>query len=323
MDVIEKLDLYADCQNKTEEQRERLTREDLDTLLESKIIEVDPETYLVKWNKEDGILNKYIQVKNLADREMLYLVGKDLLIWSFPIEVFREGCFEEIFILTYQFDYQIQAYYYKFFELEYSTYFVKETSKRKYEIISKDPSVNYEANWKKQIRKLVEVCDSPKLNKIGNYYSDAANRKICTNLSKSWFENTDKETIDILISNMVNYFQHVTKSKAIERMWTCFKAQKKLIKNNNLSAKGWVELNSRATNDHANKNVLVYPINRYLNPFFTKFFNKKNVQLDQDKFALSELIQWVFRSAIRNDEKISIYIPSQRMRELFLGWLNE
>ena len=143
------------------------------------------------------------------------------------------------------------------------------------------------------------------------------------NLSKNWFDTAEKETINTLIMNMVNYFQNVTKSKSVDRMWTCFKDNKKQMKNNNFSSKSWIELNARATNDYAFKNALVYPINRYLNPFFTKFFAKKNVRLDQDLFALSELVQWIFRSAIRESEPISIYIPSQRMRELFLRWLNE
>jgi len=37
---------------------------------------------------------------------------------------------------------------------------------------------------------------------------------------------------------------------------------------------------------------------------------------------LSELIQWVWRSAIRDGNSINIYIPSSRMRNLFIEWLN-
>ena len=322
MDVIEKLDLYRECTNKTEEQREVLTTEDLNTLLRRGIIEVDPDTYMVKWNDIDDSLNKYVQIKNLAEREMLYLIGKDLLIWSFPIDVFKEGCFEEIFILTYQFDYQIQAYYYNFFDLKYKKYFVKEISKRKYEIFPQEDGIEIDREWKTGLKALIDICDNPKLNKIGGYYFDLTNRYVTTNLSKNWFEEASKESVDTLISNMINFFQHITKSKASERMWTCFKDNKKQLKNSYFSAKGWVELNSRATNDYADKTTLVYPINRYLNPFFLKFFSKKNIQLNQDMFALSELVQWIFRSAIRNGKKINVYIPSQRMRELFLNWLN-
>ena len=48
----------------------------------------------------------------------------------------------------------------------------------------------------------------------------------------------------------------------------------------------------------------------------------KNVTIDEDTWALSELLQWLFRSAIREHKEINIYIPSERMRELLLEWLN-
>lgn len=43
--------------------------------------------------------------------------------------------------------------------------------------------------------------------------------------------------------------------------------------------------------------------------------------INQDMYALSVLVQWIFRSAIRNGEKISIYIPSQLMRFLLTQWI--
>ena len=53
-----------------------------------------------------------------------------------------------------------------------------------------------------------------------------------------------------------------------------------------------------------------------------QFFIDKNVTIDEDTWALSELLQWIFRSAIREHKEINIYIPSERMRNLLLEWLN-
>ena len=53
-----------------------------------------------------------------------------------------------------------------------------------------------------------------------------------------------------------------------------------------------------------------------------QFFIDKNVTINEDTWALSELIQWVFRSAIREHKEINIYIPSKRMRELFKDWID-
>jgi hypothetical protein len=57
--------------------------------------------------------------------------------------------------------------------------------------------------------------------------------------------------------------------------------------------------------------------------------NSKRV-FDQDMWALSEMLQMLFRSAIRGDKEkgddsrhIKLYIPSQRMRNLLESWLND
>ena len=43
---------------------------------------------------------------------------------------------------------------------------------------------------------------------------------------------------------------------------------------------------------------------------------------DKDLWALSNMVQFVFRSRLRKGEPINLYVPSSRMRELFLKWLN-
>ena len=43
---------------------------------------------------------------------------------------------------------------------------------------------------------------------------------------------------------------------------------------------------------------------------------------DKAHKSLSNVIQFVFRSRLRKGESINLYVPSSRMRELFLKWLN-
>lgn len=52
-----------------------------------------------------------------------------------------------------------------------------------------------------------------------------------------------------------------------------------------------------------------------------KFFQQRGIQVDEDMLALSDLLQWIFRSRIREGEPIEIHIPSKRMRALFKQWL--
>ena len=314
MGVVETLDLY-EGDKMDGRVRESIIRDDVLYLKELGVIKIN-EDFSVAWVGDE--LGKYIQFKKLADRGLLYFVNDSLLIWSFPIEVFREGIFSEIYILTYLFDYQIQSLYYNFFDLKYSIYHVEKVGGEYGLIPTKDNS--HDLAWKEKVRDLVDVVDDDKLNKIGCFYYNARNRIIKSSLSKTWFDNNPK-LIDVLGNNIVNFFRHHTSSRSSDRLWTCFKSDIEKIKRKNLSKLQWLEITSRATNDYGNRNILAYCINRYPNPFFEHFFSRRNIKIDRDKYAVSEMLQWIWRSAIRNGENIIIYIPSERMRTLFKKWL--
>ena len=63
-------------------------------------------------------------------------------------------------------------------------------------------------------------------------------------------------------------------------------------------------------------------IDLYMVPTVKMFIESRGVTVDQDQYALSALVQWIFRSAIRDGEPITLYIPSERMRGLLIDWLN-
>ncbi|HEY2491336.1 MAG TPA: hypothetical protein VGI33_00130 [Paenibacillus sp.] len=47
-----------------------------------------------------------------------------------------------------------------------------------------------------------------------------------------------------------------------------------------------------------------------------------NVTVNEEMLALSDLLQWLFRSAIRDGQPVKIYVPSRRMRILLQRWLD-
>ena len=75
--------------------------------------------------------------------------------------------------------------------------------------------------------------------------------------------------------------------------------------------------------DYKDKTNCAYLINRYYNPMINRFFTDKGVKIEEDIWALSELIQWLFRSAIREEKEVNLYMPSSRMRSLLKDWLNK
>lgn len=86
--------------------------------------------------------------------------------------------------------------------------------------------------------------------------------------------------------------------------------------------KGFIACNLRASNKFKSRTAIAYPVNRYISPVFIRFFENNGVTVDEDGFALSEMLQFIWRSAIRDNKEINIYIPSSRMRNLLVGWIN-
>jgi hypothetical protein len=317
-EVFQTIEIYDLAEGNRKDQ-ETVTKNDMQSLIAKEYVKISDD-YLVSWVDTENMLSKYEPLKNLADRNSLYFINDSLLLWSFPIEVFREGIFDQIFIMTYRFDSQIQALYYQYYDLPYVKYNVFKDDE-KYEIEISENNER-ESEWKKQIKDKIHILDNPKLNRIGDVFYDAQNRPYKSSLSLSWFDK-NPEMFKKLSDNIANYFKNYTDTKSNLRLWTSFKEHTKKLKSKNVSAKYWLSLNARAVNDYAERNTLCYPINRYANPFIYQFFLKRDVAIKQDDYAVTELIQWIWRSAIRNFEDITLYIPSQRMRTLLIKFLND
>ena len=147
-------------------------------------------------------------------------------------------------------------------------------------------------------------------------------------LTKSWYDNTANiDNINTLHGKMRYSLSSALKAKADDIMWTCYKKHY-----NMLSAKGFknnfVPCNSRATNEFSSRHYIAYMINRYMNPAIKDFLrgfstdSPELLDMFEDMWAVSELIQFVYRSAIRNGEKIKLYLPSKRMSDSLRLFIN-
>ena len=54
-----------------------------------------------------------------------------------------------------------------------------------------------------------------------------------------------------------------------------------------------------------------------------QFYELHGIEVDEDTYALSIMVQWIWRSAIRDGQEVYLYIPSSRMRNLLINWMNE
>ena len=142
-------------------------------------------------------------------------------------------------------------------------------------------------------------------------------------LSYSWYNrDSNKNNLEIVRNNLHNYFQNIAKAKSSKCLWAAFKQSREKLSGKGYS-KGYIAVNTRASNDYADRDVVAYVVNRFVNTNIMQFFRQKGIEPDEDLFALSEMIQCIWRSAIRNDEPITLYIPSKRMRGLLENWIEE
>lgn len=273
---------------------------DIQILINEKIIEIDKEGK-VYWI-EDSYRGKFNFIKNPIKNGDVYYFNNSLMLWTFPCEIFK--AFKEVYILTYMFKGQIQRYYFDLHDVKYE-YKSVEQQEDKY-CLSDYKEINGS-----RYKDLIHIYEG-KLNDIGDK---------TTALSKGWYLKANKkEVMKQLKNNTENYYQNILRSKSKINMWTTFEDFRTQIKGKGY-AKAFVPCNCRATNEYRERFNCAYLINRYYNPMINRFFIEKNVIIDEETWALSELIQWLFRSAIRDEKEINLYIPSKRMRELLQSWL--
>jgi hypothetical protein len=80
-------------------------------------------------------------------------------------------------------------------------------------------------------------------------------------------------------------------------------------------------VNAKATNDYIEKRSLAYLCNIFHQPIIKGFFEERGIMVYEDLHALSEMVQWLWRSQIRRGDPVTVYAPSERMRGLLKMWL--
>lgn len=84
---------------------------------------------------------------------------------------------------------------------------------------------------------------------------------------------------------------------------------------------GYASATLRATNKHGHVRNALYGIRRSLNPQLVKYIDDNGGSVCEYTYTLSEMIQWIWRTAIRNGERINLCIFCIKARTLFKLWL--
>lgn len=281
-------------------------KDDYKYLLKNQDIKVNDDG-LIEWIGSD-LDTRFDDVRILASNKCLFKVDDKFFLWHFPHEIFN--LFERVYILTYFFEGSLMKYYFDLYDISYEKKSITKVND-KYSLV--DYFEPDKAGYKNRI----------------NIYTGNLNENISQKenmLSATWCRSSYNKDERVKIkNNFYNFCRNIIKADSKEIMWTAFKSCKQ-----ELAAKGYarrfVPCNCRGTNIYKDATCLMYGVNWYENPEITKFFKQHGITIDQDKIALSIILQWIWRSNIRdsNSEKIiNIYIPSKRMRTLFISWLTD
>ena len=279
---------------------------DIAMLKGSESIEVDGAN--VRWTRPEIKESRYQDVKDTAESKSLIMYDDVFMFWQFPIDVFK--AFDEVFVLTYLFSAQMQKNYFDIHGITYDFVFTDNID-GKYVVVGNKNIADHQ----RHLKQLVHIVDNERMNEVGE--KDFS-------LSSSWYERRrpSDQAIKHLKANLINYYTNIVPSKSNLALWTVFEKRKNWLKGCGY-ARGFEACNMRATSKHRHRRYLAYCINVFMNPFYKKYFQSQGAEVDEDKYALSEMVQWVWRSAIRDGQEIWVYIPSKRMRNLLIGWLDE
>lgn len=310
---------------------DKMCKGDPRLMIDKGLIQVD-EYGRVHWVGEHCEETQYATVERVARAGNLFLLDDTMLVWQFPPSIF--GMFDEVYILTYLFEGSVLCPYFQYHAIPYD--------KKSIEINQNGERVIVEysdaSDERREFSRLIEILDDKNMNGYR-----------LSSLSKSWFSRS-KERRERLKADIARYVRRITRARAGRIMWTTYeiykggirgkgytqtrgltKEERKFPPDKREKVKNaiscFVPCNARGTNQYGDRDVLIYGLNYYPNEYILRYFSQKNsadgtnITVNRDLISLSVMIQWVWRSAIRNGKPIQIYIPSERMRNLFIGWL--
>lgn len=284
-----------------------LHKGDLELLLSSHCAKTDNDEVL--WVNDDYDGTRFQDIKSKSKSHNLIIHKSSVLYWMFPIDVFN--AFSDVYVLTYLFPAQIQRCYFDLYKVPFIYIGVK-NSDGVYHFCDQSEGIKHI-----QLKNKIHILDNPKLNSVGDKR---------TALSSNWFkkasEENDRTKLTLLKNNLYNLYRQIYGASAEQVMWTTFAASKSAVKGKGYT-NGFVSCNLRASNEYRNRTHLAYCINVFMQPWKKLFFEDKGITVDESGYALSEMIQWIWRSAIRDGKEIWIYVPSSRMRSLLIDWIEE
>ena len=295
VDVLENVEFHPD---------------DIQLALDANYIKDDNGTFSLE---KDGYHGKALSelFGMLKTRNLIRLSSGDassFFYWVLPPELIT--AFKDVYILTYLFQGQSLYYFMKIYDLPYERIGIERTEDGGYRF---GDYPWYVPEYVSYLKEKLNILDTPRMNDIGDdYYA----------LSMSWYER-ETDGVQQLKKNLCNYYSNIMRDvPSKHRLCGTFKSAFTKIKGKGYT-KSFLTFNSKATNAFRDRTCLVYLSNVFMNVQEKWFYQYHGIEPDENIYALSIMVQWIWRSAIRDGQEVYLYIPSRRMRTLLIDWMDK
>ena len=162
-------------------------------------------------------------------------------------------------------------------------------------------------------KSLIHIIDHQKLNEIGkDKYA----------ITQKWFNDHRYDgLVDQLRRSIMNFFRNLTPKGNLNsthnNLWTTYEEFREEIKGKGFG-RAFVYLSDDTDKDYSDRTYLAYIANN-----FYPATMQNNYEVTENQYALTELLQFIFKSALSKGNEIWIYIPSKRMRKLLKDWIEK
>lgn len=289
------------------------SRDDIVSLEKAQHIRVEEDNLgRVVWQwYDDNEMNDtaYSKLKRMSDLGMLYCAKRDrkIMVVHLPIELVQSS--RRVILLTYLFKGSVMESFMDLKGIEIVPFKEVKPPKTTKDVLSKAKS-------------LITFIDTTTTKAVSNL-----------SMSSTWYSKnattTDLEKISNAIfsvyrkfGNKENFIFTAPKSLADYEYVKEEKLKRNIIHKKMPKDVDWIYCGTKATNMWSHKSIAVHAYNRYVNTAIKAYLQDYGTPPDDDMFALSEMVQWIFRTCIRNDEPLQLCILNNRMKKLLLDWLD-
>lgn len=285
-------------------------------LLQEKYVDTSTDGTLRWRTDQSNYAGCFSDAKTLIDRRCMKVIDGTLMC-IFPDNVLRAA--RQVYVLTSMFPFSIMRAYCDLTRLSYAIYTLGESSE----------------DWSWNLQPFTGEYRQPRLAKLIHLYRGKWNGIGKTGiemprryaLTKSWYglsNGWSSYYVKKHRANMKRALRNVIRNhwnvRGASIYWCVPKGVADIVADKGYK-KRFLPCNARATNEYRSCTHVVYAYNLFPNAYLCSFLANARVPLDKDHWALSELIQFIMRSAVRDGNPIELYLPSERMRRILVDFL--